>query len=182
VKYFSGALKDTATAATNIWSFDTRPPASLGKCFNDPTKVLGVVATNALTYSLDPVFSTGGRINYSVSSLHFDVDGMTPNYGYYRMQLNSSVARCYYGFTNAPVMATISVLDVDGNSKTSTTSFREANGSLYFTAADFTYSAPTVRIVLTQPKTITCVKVSNKKVLKKVTGTSPKCPAGYVKR
>lgn len=30
--------------------------------------------------------------------------------------------------------------------------------------------------------TITCLKKSNKSVVKKVTGVSPKCPAGYVKK
>ncbi len=34
----------------------------------------------------------------------------------------------------------------------------------------------------TKATTITCVKKSNKKVTKKVTGVNPKCPTGYVKK
>ena len=81
------------------------------------------------------------------------------------------------------------------------TTVNEKNGWIYLSANGFTYSAPTVRVKLTQeaekpavtptpsaskapiavPKllTINCIKG---KITKKVSGTKPVCPAGYKRK
>ena len=110
--------------------------------------------------------------------------------------MRSDIARCIYGFSNAPIKAEISITSDDGEKKVATTVVNEKNGWLYLSAKGFTFSAPTINVKLTQEKvvaaaptatvtvakkksTISCVKG---KTTKKVTAVSPKCPAGYKKK
>ena len=58
--------------------------------------------------------------------------------------------RCLYGFSDAPVQATVSVVSADGTQQTTTTVVREANGWLYLAAKGFTFSSPTLRITMKQ--------------------------------
>jgi hypothetical protein len=101
--------------------------------------------------------------------------------------MRSDVARCIYGFSKAPINATISVTSADGTPQIATTIVGEKDGWLYLQAKNFEFSAPTVTAKLTQDapavitkaalKKITCIKG---KVLKVVTTTS--CPKGYLKK
>jgi hypothetical protein len=113
----------------------------------------------------------------------------------------SSVARCIYGFTNAPIKATISVTNDTGGASVASTVINEANGWLTLGAYGFTYSNPTISVKLTQDapvvaapapattpasaapsakkSTITCIKG---KTSKTVSGIKPTCPAGYKKK
>jgi hypothetical protein len=114
--------------------------------------------------------------------------------------MRSDIARCIYGFSNAPIKAEISITSDEGEKKVATTIVNEKNGWLYLSAKGFTFSSPTINVKLSQEKvaaptpsatpvatvtvakksvTITCVKG---KTTKKVSGTSPKCPAGYKKK
>ena len=115
--------------------------------------------------------------------------------------MRSESARCLYGFTNAPISATISIASADGEQKVATTVVNEKNGWLYLAASGFTFSSPVINIKLTQeaamkeevksetpapvvttPKvaakmtTIKCVKNGKIKTIK---ATKPKCPVGY---
>ena len=126
--------------------------------------------------------------------------------------MSSKIARCIYGFEGAgPLYATVSVVNSEGGETTlATESVKEEGGWLRLKARGFTFSSPTLKIKLSQgspaapaqpaqtaeptkPATaqpaqptkpakrisITCVKG---KVVKKVSGTTPKCPSGYAKR
>jgi hypothetical protein len=118
--------------------------------------------------------------------------------------MRSDIARCLYGFSNAPIKAEISITSDDGEKKVATTIVNEKNGWLYLSAKGFTFSSPTINVKLSQEKvvvvptptpapsaaapmapvakksvTITCVKG---KTAKKVSGESPKCPTGYKKK
>jgi hypothetical protein len=108
--------------------------------------------------------------------------------------MRSDYARCLYGFTSAPISASVSILSADGTSQVATTVLGERDGWLYLSANNFTFSSPTVKVKLTQEapskadasksspsalNTITCVKG---KTLKKVTAFNPKCPSGYKKK
>ena len=107
--------------------------------------------------------------------------------------MSSSVARCIYKFTAAPISATVSITSENGEANAATTVVNEKNGWLKLGAYGFTFSAPTVRVKLAQEKvapkatvtvpakksTITCVKG---KTSKKVTAVNPKCPTGYKKK
>jgi len=170
-------------------------------CYKDKTKILGLVTTNASTYDPGPPSFDGTSLNYRVGGAHHLADGKTLTRGSYDLALRSEFARCLYGFSNAPLGASISVLSSDGTTQEiSTESLREdANRQwLYLSAKNFTFSSPTIRIKLVQkaeigavakpaakstksaPRTtITCVKG---KTVKKVTGANPKCPSGYKKK
>jgi hypothetical protein len=149
--------------------------------------VLGVVSTNAMGYDGNPPKFSDGFLNYRVSGLHFAADGKTPNLGTYDLVLRSDAARCLYGFSNAPVSATVSIAGADGAQSVATTVVTEKDGWLKMKAAGFTFSEKQIKVKITQESraiavkksTITCVKG---KVTKKVTAASPKCPAGYKKK
>jgi hypothetical protein len=99
--------------------------------------------------------------------------------------LNSTVARCLYGFSNAPISAKVSVLSNDGQAQLATTIINEKNGFFRMGAYGFGFSSPTIKMKITQTanklskSTITCVKG---KTVKKVTAVKPTCPTGFKKR
>jgi hypothetical protein len=157
-------------------------------------KVLGIVSTNATAFeSTAPKFSDG-QLAYKVSGLHFQPDKKTENLGTYDLVINSDVARCLYGFTKAPISASVSITG-GADQKIATTVVNEKNGWLKLAAYGFTYSekvlqvklsqeaevkpTPTTKPVVAKKTTITCVKG---KTSKKVTAVKPKCPTGFKKR
>jgi len=92
----------------------------------------------------------------------------------------------------------VSIINPDGENKVATTLIREKDGWLSLSAKGFTFSSPTIRVVLSQEaefepvvaqvvptkkiakkSTITCVKGKSSK---KVSGVKPKCPKGFNKR
>ena len=180
------AINDKSTGSKSLWVFRTLSNNesnldNVGKCFSSNQELLGFVSTNAGVYiSAPPPFNTKTQtLDYKVASPHLDENG-NENIGSYNLVLRSDRARCLYGFTNAPISATVSVLSSGGGNQTITTTVNEKNGWLYLSANGFTYSSPVIKVKLNQAKnqkySISCVKGQ---VTKKVTGTKPKCPAGY---
>ncbi|MSX17300.1 MAG: hypothetical protein F2804_02850 [Actinobacteria bacterium] len=163
-----------------------------GKCFADKTKLLGLVTTNAMIYEAGPPDFKDGFLTYRVAGLHTLPDGSLFK-GTYDLALRSETARCIYGFSMAPIMSSVSIIATDGSiANVATEVVREANGWMTLTARNFTFSAPTIRIKLSQDgpitavvpsvgakKTITCTKG---KLVKKVTAVKPVCPKGYNKK
>jgi hypothetical protein len=109
--------------------------------------------------------------------------------------MRSDVARCIYGFSNAPIKASISVLSSEGNSDVATNVVAEKDGWIAMSANNFQFSAPIIQVKFTQDApviakpvpgptkapvakktTITCVKG---KTTRKVTGLKPTCPKGF---
>jgi hypothetical protein len=186
VNFFAPYAKDTAAAAPSLWSMRTLSNSEMteaNQCFTNGSGVKGIVTTNATAYAEGPPVYSEGMLNYRVAGLHYAADGKTLNEGVYDMVIKSNVARCIYGFSNAPISASISVTSAEGEAKVATTVVREKDGWMKLAAYGFTYSSPTISVKLTQaaPKktTINCVKG---KVTKKVSGTAPKCPTGYKKK
>jgi hypothetical protein len=110
--------------------------------------------------------------------------------------LESKFARCLYKFTTAPIRASVSITNADGNSNIESSVFNEKDGWIKLSINGFTFSSPKITVKLEQDKvmetakptptskpivtkTIACVKG---KVTKKVTAVNPKCPAGYKKK
>ncbi len=212
---FLPLIKDKSTGTGDYWSIRTldmwnesSSAQTIQSCSEKSSSVSGIVTTNSMVYNAGPPTynSETGSLDYRVLSPHYDDKG-GENIGTYDLLLNSKVARCIYGFSDAPVKAEIEILGSDGTNKVATTVIGEKNGMLFMSANGFTYSEPTVRIKLTQespaptpipsvtpaptqtpvsvitpPATkkvsITCVKGSK---FKKVTGTRPKCPKGFKK-
>ena len=189
-------LGDKAQALPTAWSIQTmsnyQVSGELQACLNKIDSLAGIVTTNAAEY-LDgpPSFEKStGTLDYKVAATHYEPDGKTVFKGTYDLVMSSTVARCIYGFTNAPVSATVSITSEDGSSNAATTVVKESAGWLSLSAYNFTYSSPVIRIKLSgtaitpklipvkaTTKKITCVKG---KIVKSVAST--KCPTGYSKR
>ncbi len=201
VTALSSAAKDTAAEVHSYWNISSLPNISNNACMSDTSKLIGFVTTNAMAYSGAAPVWDGSSLQYKVAGLHYLPDGKTLATGKYDLVMRSESARCLYGFTNAPISASISIASADGEQKVATTVVNEKNGWLYLAASGFTFSAPVINIKLTQeairkeevktdipapvtttPKvaakvtTIKCVKGGTTKTIKAI---KPKCPAGY---
>ena len=193
-------VKDKATTSHTYWAVRTLDQINdpiIANCTKSDGALSGVVTTNALVYhSGPPSFDKATQnLDYKVLSTHFSANGDVAK-GTYDLIMSSSVARCIYGFTNAPISASLTILSEDGSPQVATQTINEKNGWLTLSAAGFTYSSPTIAVKLTQEKSavatptpkapswaqgtkvITCVKGKTKKT---VSGFNPKCPSGYKK-
>jgi len=213
-KFFSkksNKLVDTwsmRSLATPLSSCANRVATSL----NAPLSTLiGIVATNSITYESQPPAFSQGALNYQVAGLRYLSDGTTVFQGRYDLLMRSQFARCLYGYTDAPVLAEVSITKEEGTDVVQTTVLKEANGWLTLGAYGFTFSSPTLKVKLIQervvaptptptptvsttptptaspaPSVVSIAKVTitcaKGKVVKKVTAEKPKCPKGFKKR
>jgi hypothetical protein len=202
-RYWIPLVKDKATSSRTSWTvrnLESGEDAGVSQCSTGDGKLAGIVTTNALVYSAGPpkYNKAEGSLDYQVLSPHFTAAGQEA-IGSYDLALRSDVARCIYGFSRAPIQATISIINPEGDNKVATTLVREKNGWLTLSAKGFTYSSPTIRVILSQeaeptpevtakpvaPKvtkkaqSITCLKGKVKKVVK---GANPACPKGFKKQ
>jgi hypothetical protein len=198
-------INDKATALLSYWSVRTLTQDEMegsSQCFRDSNRVSGIVTTNATQYSAGPptLDKAEGTLNYVVAAPHYDPRDKDFK-GSYDLVMRSDVARCVYGFSKAPINATISITSADGTPQVATTVIGERKGWLYLQAKNFEFSAPIIKAKLTQEvvveptptptatptvkpvvakkTTITCVKG---KTTKKVTAVKPKCPTGFKKK
>ncbi len=148
-------VEDQATALLGTWSMRTLEPYELqgsSQCFSNASQgVTGIVTTNATQYSGGPPSfnKEEGILEYKVAAPHFTpkkVDFL----GTYDLLMRSDVARCVYGFTNAPIKASLSIVNNGANQNIATENLGEKNGWVFLSAAGFTFSDPTIRVKLTQ--------------------------------
>ena len=201
-------IGNKSQAMSSTWSMRTLTSAEMSganQCFTNTPGLKGIVTTNSVAYSAGPPEFKDGSLNYQVSSPHFNPDGITPFKGNYNLVMRSDVARCIYGFSNAPIKASISVLSSDGNNDVATSVAAEKDGWISLSANNFQFSAPVIQVKFSQDAlvatpvvaptlaptvapvtkpmakaiTITCVKG---KTTKKVTSVKPTCPAGFKKK
>jgi hypothetical protein len=188
VDNFRATTKDTSAGVSTMWTAGT-VQGNGSVCLTDHSKLLGIVTTNSMVYQGDaPQFVDGG-LNYKVGGLHYLPDGKTAVEGTYDLVMRSETARCLYGFTKAPISASIAVTSGDGESKVATTLMSEKDGWLKLAAYGFTFSEnrivakisqkPEAVAVTVKKATISCTKG---KQVKTVTAIAPKCPAGYKKK
>ena len=200
VDYFRKLVGDKSTEQTTYWTVASTTWTSQNKCLSDSTRVLGIVTTNAMGYDGTAPKFEDGTLNYRVTGLHYGPDGKSLNLGTYDLLLRSDAARCLYGFSNAPISASVSITSGDGLQNVATTIVTEKDGWLKLQAAGFTFSEKTIRLKLDQasmeavvtptPSPTASASVAKKvsiqcvkgKTVKKVTAVKPKCPAGYRKR
>jgi hypothetical protein len=205
-------IKDRASANPSTWTFYNLGDwelAEASRCISGATDLVGLVTTNAAVYAAGtPSFNSENQsLDYKVMAPHLTSKGEVFQ-GTYDLRIRSEVARCIYGFTSAPIQASISVLSEDGTMQRATQTVNEDKGWLSLSANGFTYSAPTIQVLLTQSeaaptpvpemttqatpapiaaptvkkRSITCAKVSGKgKATKKVVAAKPTCPKGYKK-
>jgi hypothetical protein len=199
LKLWLPVVGDRATALGSIWSVRTLnqdETEGSNVCFESKVELTGLVTTNATQYSAGPptLDRSEGTLNYVVAAPHYDPGGKDFK-GSYDLVMRSDVARCVYGFSKAPINATISITSSDGTPQIATTIVGEKNGWVYLRAKNFEFSAPIIKATLSQEPevvptptanptkakktSITCVKG---KTTKKVTAVKPKCPKGYKKK
>lgn len=188
IRQLAPVMGDKATDEHTSWAFSTiKSPDN--KCLNDRTRLVGLVTTNAAVYEPGAPQFADGFLNYRVGGLHYRPDGKTLAQGTYDLLMRSDVARCLYGFTNAPLSATVSVsYGSGGDQQVATAVLSEKDGWMHLGAYGFTFSTPTLKVALkgtksvppttAKPKVVTTC--SKGKLLKKFNGS--KCPAGWKKK
>jgi hypothetical protein len=176
--------------------------ANSSKCLNESGRanIVGLVTTNAPIYDGGAPRFNDGFLDYKLAGMHTKADGSL-FIGSYDLVIRSAFARCLYGFTSAPLQATVSVMSADGTtSNVATEVVQERDGWISLEARNFTFSTPTARIKFSQTATasnkgttstgvknpvtakkitVTCTKG---KLIKKISAVNPKCPVGYKKK
>ncbi|MCX6425303.1 MAG: hypothetical protein NTV47_00850 [Actinobacteria bacterium] len=188
---WSKILKDKAQAMPSQWIFynlGEQQMSGANKCILDSKTLAGFVTTNSTTYSAGPpIFNRStGTLDYKVASLHLMPDGKVFK-GSYDLYIDKNVARCIYNFSSAPISASISILNENGEIVLPSTSLTEVKNWIHLSAKDFTFSSPTLRVKLRQAKAIAksgskTISCSKGAVTKKVSAVAPKCPIGYKKK
>lgn len=201
-------IKDRASANPSTWTFYNLGEGELAdasRCISGATDLVGMVTTNASVYAAGtPSFNAGNQsLDYKVMAPHFTSKGEVFK-GTYDLRIRSEVARCIYGFSSAPIQASISVLSEDGTMQRATQTVNEDKGWLSLSAKGFTYSSPTIQVILSQSEpvitpapevttqatplptprkiSIICAKSSSRGTVKKrVIAVRPLCPVGYKK-
>jgi hypothetical protein len=206
LKLWLPILGDKAVAIPTMWRYRILTGNEMGgtpKCISDAKEFSGLVTTNASVYGAGaPQFKAeDGVLDYKVMAPHF-----TPKngefLGTYDLAIKKSLTKCLYGFTDAPINASISIFGEDGDRKVATTVVGEKDGWLYLSAKGFTYSAPVVQVKMVQERpavtpsptpspaatSLATAKVTKKSVLcvkgaktRKLVGNGTKCPKGYKK-
>ena len=167
-----------------------------------------MVASNGSCGLTTPIWNNDQKqMTWSAAAPHFAADGTTVNKGFYRAIIPAKDADLLWGLKNAADAATaleVSITTEAGGSTAATTNISVKNNSIIIDATGFSYSKPKLSVKIKPTykpsaaapaastpsastpaanapakaviKKITCVKGSVKKT---VSGTAPKCPAGY---
>jgi hypothetical protein len=153
-KWFDAWLpltKNTADGMSEFWNLKAIPSDSISnKCLKSTSNFVGLVTSNSMLYSSTAPEFSKDELTYQVTSLHYLPDGITPFLGSYDLILRSDAARCLYGFSNAPVKATIQVLGESTDNQIITTVMNENDGWLHLAARGFQYSSPSIHVKLLQ--------------------------------
>ena len=156
LKVLRNVAKDTAAGVSTIWSASSMSANEASytgsQCLSDTSRLLGIVTTNATAYSGRAPQFKGGFLNYEVSGMHYLPGGEELSEGSYDLVMRSDVARCLYGFSNAPLSATVSVVNNKGKKAFATTVVSEKNGWLKMAAYGFTFSKKVIKVKVTKAK------------------------------
>jgi hypothetical protein len=144
-------IPDQADSMKTYWSFAVAG-SSDQRCFAEATGVVGIVTTNSVVYEPTAPAFINGELLYKVAGVP-----LTPNgerfLGSYDLVIDSKVARCLYGFTNAPIKASVSISAEDGARSIETVATGEKDGWFSLGAYGFGFSSPTIKVQLTQEVT-----------------------------
>lgn len=144
-----GLANNTATGEDNIWSFSSLGlPAGDSSCFSSVPEIEGMVTTNAMVYSPNAPPFANEQFAYLVAGMHYLPDGSLA-LGTYSFVIRDSIARCLYGFTDAPISASVSITDSStGEPNVATTSVSDQGGWLSVNAEGFNFSDPVIHVHL----------------------------------
>jgi len=152
---FRNLAQDKSIGNYTSWNFSS--VRSFDRCSSSNQGFLGFVSTNSSVYQGSPPSYENGYFNYVVAGYHFASDGMALNLGQYDLVIRSDYARCLYGFSKAPVSATVAVVGENGEENVATTIVSEKDGWLKLAAYGFTFSEKEIQVQLRQSqiKTLT---------------------------
>lgn len=157
IQNWKDVAKDTAAGVVTTWSATTIANGFGSQCLADKTKLLGVVTTNAMVYEGTAPRFENSTLNYQVGGMHLNPDGSVFE-GSYDLVMRKGTAQCLYGFTDAPITATVTVVDAGREQRIETSSLQElgtgADKWLKLSARGFTFSSPTLKIKLNQDKPV----------------------------
>lgn len=147
-------LGDTSSGETSYWLVQTIIGGNgdeVERCTKDAKSLAGVVSTNATSYLPGPPrFDQKARtLDYKVLAPHYAKD-KSLFLGTYNLVINGDLARCIYGFTKAPVGATISVVSTEGTSRLASTLVKQDDRFVTFAISGFEFSNPTIKVQFTQ--------------------------------
>lgn len=151
ISHFRSRVNDTATAVTSHWRIRTTSRNGNNPCLTQYGKVLGVVSTNATVYDGFAPQYRNGFLDYKVAGLHYLPDGKELTRGTYDLVMRSETARCLYGFTKAPISATISIVGEGSVDSLATTVVSERDGWIRLSANGFTFSEKNIKVKFSQP-------------------------------
>ena len=204
-----GKEYDVADRLAQVWRValdPTNAPSGVNGCAASDFQ--GFVSSNAMTYGTALPKYDGTTMSYDVASPHYNPGGKDCDAdafkGRYDLLLTESYAKCVWNLKDGIPAVSVEVQKTDGtldNSVKVTGGLNTSSGLYEFSAIGFTFSSPKIKIKLSAPptkdgtptvtqaapaakpkasvKSISCVKG---KITKKVTGVSPKCPAGFKKK
>jgi hypothetical protein len=201
-KLWNPLLADKPMAMRTIWSLKSigNFDPAIQSC--NKQGLSGLVTTNAAVYSDGPPSfdKESQSLNYTVGAPHYDTANNLFN-GTYSLIMNAEVARCIYGFGQAPISAKIEIASEDGSPAVAITTLNQKDGWLRLSAQGFTYSTPQIRVKLSEEKTfgtptpvpvpsdiskpavvakqLKTIKCTKGKITKRVTALKPKCPSGF---
>lgn len=178
LRVYTPFLQDTATRVIPTWSVVPLMNAFGNPCLNSTEQLLGLVTTNATVYNARPPEFKDESLRYQVAALH-NLPGGEVFSGTYDLVMRSETARCLYGFTNAPIRASVEVVSDDGVEQAVSTSLRESNGWLRLSVRNFHFSEPTITVKFASESRDRIILCAKGKKTKKVTGVAPTCPKGW---
>lgn len=165
LKAMRSKVNDTAQGISEIWSINSIDSNAAGggsqearRCLENQSELLGIVTTNAVAYTGTIPDYDMGYLSYKVAGLHYAPNGKDLNIGTYDLVMRSETARCLYGFTKAPISATVQVVGEQGAENIATTIVSEKDGWLKLAAYGFTFSEKEIQVKLTQPQNKTLTK------------------------
>jgi hypothetical protein len=196
-------LSDKPMAMRTLWSLRSISNSDPSTMMCSRPGLSGLVTTNAAVYSDGPPSfdKESQSLNYTVGAPHFDTSNKVFN-GSYSLIMNADVARCIYGFGNAPISAKIEIASEDGSPSVAVTTLNQKDGWMRLSANGFHYSTPQIKVKLIEEKavvaaaptasptptasassmsaakTIRCVKGKSVKI---ITAAKPVCPKGFKK-
>ena len=152
IENYRSQANDTAIGTDLVWKMRTVPTGYASQCLADTSKVYGLVTTNALGYETGAPSYKDGFLDYKVAGLHYLPGGKVLVIGTYDLIMDSEAARCIYGFSRAPISATVTVVGDNGEENVATTVVSERDGWLKLAAYGFTFSEKEIKVRVTQPQ------------------------------
>jgi hypothetical protein len=189
-------MTENAEAETYVWRMATLENSKLegynsprgyvapamNNCLKDARGVTGIMTTNATVYdAAAPVYDKVDQsLSYSVAAPHKDSKGVKKS-GEYDLVIREDIATCVWGKGFPKATARIEVTSDNGEAQIASTVMNTREGWVTFSAKNFHYSAPKIKVKLDIPPEPTPTPTPTPSVVTAVaTPTPSSTPASVV--